>query len=281
MGIIAEYKSQVNALHVQADAYARYFGLEGERNGAWDAFRHAYASAELTRVHGAFTAKLLGDAHEIDNQFNDPNWKYQEKNMDLWNNAAGRKMGENSSGPADTARRVMNAMGRDSLITDPEHDGRQSGGNQPAPDDSDPKACCDECGAADTFPPPPWPPSPSDQASSSGPEGTVDIPIVYLPPIDISAISATAPSELAMSSEWLQADAGSAMQRMSSESLPASTESSKMPASLASSIDGAMATIANTHVDSTQGHALTIEHGHVIEAAVVAWTDHREEIVGV
>lgn len=52
----AEYEAQVSGLHAQADAYARYFGFKGATDGVWDAFRHAYVSAEMARVHGTLTA---------------------------------------------------------------------------------------------------------------------------------------------------------------------------------------------------------------------------------
>lgn len=76
-----EYEAQVSGLQAQANAYARYYGLTGAHNGAWDAFRHAYVSAEMTRVHGSFTAKVLGDLYEAKGQMSGQPW--QEKNMDL------------------------------------------------------------------------------------------------------------------------------------------------------------------------------------------------------
>lgn len=48
----------------EADAYARQFGLIGDRNGDADAFRHAYASAEMTRQYNEFFANAAGSSWE-------------------------------------------------------------------------------------------------------------------------------------------------------------------------------------------------------------------------
>ncbi len=52
MNPIQQYEAHVAGLHTQADSYARHFGLDprGAHNGQWDAFRHAYVSAELTCI---------------------------------------------------------------------------------------------------------------------------------------------------------------------------------------------------------------------------------------
>jgi hypothetical protein len=58
-----------------------------------DAFRHAYVSGRFTHEYGADVAELFGNLNEVitfgSNTIDDG----KAKNMDLWNNAVGRKYG--------------------------------------------------------------------------------------------------------------------------------------------------------------------------------------------
>lgn len=65
-------------------------------NNDVDAFRHAYVSGVITQEYGAFEANILGQLNEIrgDIKHNQPE---SEKNMDLWNNAVGRKYGKKTT----------------------------------------------------------------------------------------------------------------------------------------------------------------------------------------
>ena len=58
------------------------------RDENFDAFRHAYTSAVLTRDYGANVAEKFGNFNEILGQDNPPG----EKARDLYNNAVGRKI---------------------------------------------------------------------------------------------------------------------------------------------------------------------------------------------
>lgn len=256
------YEVQRDALHAQANAYATSLGLSGQWNGEWDAFRHAYVSAEMTRIYGAGTAKFLGDMNEIKGQFVNGQ-PHQEKNMDLWNNKAGRDIGANSSSPAETAHRVKNALENGALITEPEIDGRQhSGTGQPATNDKDPEVCCEECGNAGSFPPPAWPPAPGEQGS--GEDGqTLYIPIVDVTPFPIPVIGA---ARSAMSS--------------SVESLPDSVDtapSKAEPEPLQAKIDNAMALVAETHVDAAYAGQPEISLEQVSDQVVVTLDNQREQ----
>jgi hypothetical protein len=102
----------------EADAYARQYGLTGERNGDADAFRHAYASAEMTRQYNEFFAAAAGTSWEVFGTFvHGPS--IDETNMDLWNNARGRELGRDSTSSQDSAERARDAVRDKSLITDP------------------------------------------------------------------------------------------------------------------------------------------------------------------
>ncbi|MDR0564488.1 MAG: hypothetical protein LBG78_06080 [Azoarcus sp.] len=56
------YPSFYDRYAAEADAYAQQFGLgpRSQVSGDWDAFRHAYASAEMTREYGETLAKWAG-----------------------------------------------------------------------------------------------------------------------------------------------------------------------------------------------------------------------------
>ena len=50
----------------EAEYYARLYGTDPENDtvGAWDAFRHAYASAAMSRERSPWMAHAFGDANE-------------------------------------------------------------------------------------------------------------------------------------------------------------------------------------------------------------------------
>ena len=79
----------------EANAYARHYGLDPStsRNGEWDAFRHAYASAAATQDYGETIAHIAGEANEtyVDLVGDQP---ANERRMDEWNNAVGRRIGD-------------------------------------------------------------------------------------------------------------------------------------------------------------------------------------------
>src|SRR3546814_18864512 len=68
-------------------------------------------------------ANIAGEANEIYGDWNhdQPGW---EKNMDRWNNATGREIGQSSSSSQETAQRVFDALRRGDLIADPHNDSR-------------------------------------------------------------------------------------------------------------------------------------------------------------
>src|SRR3546814_3839369 len=75
----------------------------------------------MTREYGEGTANIAGEANEIygDLHHDQPDW---EKNMDRWNNATGREIGQSSSSSQETAQRVIDALRRGDLIADPHTD---------------------------------------------------------------------------------------------------------------------------------------------------------------
>ena len=82
----------------KAMEYGKKYGLkQNEVSPGWDdeidAFRHAFMQAYITANSGAGNAKFLGDAYEKigDIMHSQPSG---ERNMDLWNNAIGREIGE-------------------------------------------------------------------------------------------------------------------------------------------------------------------------------------------
>lgn len=78
------YDGTLSALNAQADSYAAMFLLDpnSKNDGEWDAFRHAYASAEMTRRFGATIADTLGIWNETKGDYT-YNQSPAQKNMDL------------------------------------------------------------------------------------------------------------------------------------------------------------------------------------------------------
>ena len=78
--------------------YGKKYGLkENKLSPGWDdeidAFRHAYMQAYITANSGQDKAKFLGDAYEKIGDFLHTQ-PVGERNMDMWNNAIGREIGE-------------------------------------------------------------------------------------------------------------------------------------------------------------------------------------------
>ncbi len=91
----------------EANGYAVKFGLDPrtDEDGHWDAFRHAYASAAMTRDHGRIVAHLFGDANEIRGDFSHDQKSYS-RHMDRWNNAVGRRLAEGTAEGRDRRSRL-------------------------------------------------------------------------------------------------------------------------------------------------------------------------------
>ena len=112
--------------HAEADYYARLYGLDPktQKDLAWDAFRHAYASAAVRRDYGWLAAKFSGDLHEArGDQAAEPQPSYA-KHMDRWNNAVGRSLAEGAADKDEIAQRVYNALKKGDMIIDPTQDAR-------------------------------------------------------------------------------------------------------------------------------------------------------------
>ncbi len=111
------YNSLYDRYHTEANAYAANYGLNPEidKDGAWDAFRHAYASGAMTREYGETAAHVFGDLNELYGDLIRDQSEHA-KNMDEWNNAVGRDIGKNATSNDDIARRVYEAMQRGDLF---------------------------------------------------------------------------------------------------------------------------------------------------------------------
>lgn len=74
---------------------------------AADAFRHTYAAARSTQQYGEKLTHFLGDMNEVLGDLNGA--ELPGKNMDLWNNAVGRKIGQ-TLGPDATHAEIAQAV---------------------------------------------------------------------------------------------------------------------------------------------------------------------------
>ncbi len=127
------YDSLYNRYLQEANIYASQYGInpKTEIDGAWDAFRHAYASGAMTQEYSETAAHVFGDLNEIYGDFI-RNQSENVKNMDKWNNAVGRDIGKNvTSNNDDIARQVYEAIKRGDLIIDAKNDARRYGGDNP------------------------------------------------------------------------------------------------------------------------------------------------------
>jgi hypothetical protein len=84
-------------------------------NNDVDAFRHAYVSGVMTQKYGSFRANILGQLNELKGDIVRDQPK-EEKNMDLWNNAVGRKYGEQTKSRKKLAELIKEALNKGALI---------------------------------------------------------------------------------------------------------------------------------------------------------------------
>lgn len=83
-----------------------------------DAFRHSYVSGVFVHEYGSTIANILGIANElITFAYNSPN-TVKSRNMDLWNNAVGRKYGLKTRKTHTLAKKLVKALKNGELITD-------------------------------------------------------------------------------------------------------------------------------------------------------------------
>lgn len=90
-----------------------------------DAIRHSYTAGIFTQEYGEKVTEILGDMNELvplggNSSSNSPN----SKNMDLWNNRIGRKLGLKTLGKLKLFKLILKALKNDELIIDPENDPR-------------------------------------------------------------------------------------------------------------------------------------------------------------
>lgn len=115
-----------NRYLVEADHYAQLYGLDPKTQTdlAWDAFRHAYASAAMRSDYGRLAAHFFGDVREArGDRAAVPQHSYA-KHMDRWNNAVGRRLAEGAADKDEIAQRVHDALKKGDLIIDPTQDAR-------------------------------------------------------------------------------------------------------------------------------------------------------------
>lgn len=114
---------------IEQEAYRHYEQLSGNtlarradgsfqsqgHNDEIDAFRHAYVSGRVTQVAlgQQWIARKFGNDAEVGPAH--PNDPYEHR-MDLWNNEAGRRLGDEASDPDALARRVYSALRNGELV---------------------------------------------------------------------------------------------------------------------------------------------------------------------
>jgi hypothetical protein len=85
-----------------------------------DAFRHAYVSGVFTQEYGELAARTLGLLYEFGPEGLYANQQVPgERNMDLWNNAVGRKYGAKTKIRKSLLKLIHGAMKRGELIFNP------------------------------------------------------------------------------------------------------------------------------------------------------------------
>ena len=90
-------------------------------NNDVDALRHAYVSSVFTMEYGESAAEIFGRLYELlpgGSSTETPENLEKETNMDLWNNAVGRKYGKKSKTKDELFQNLMLALKNNELIID-------------------------------------------------------------------------------------------------------------------------------------------------------------------
>lgn len=103
------------------DEYAR-----GLANNDIDALRHSFVSGVYTMEYGEATADILGRLNEI-RHFNFAGKVDPSENMDLWNNAIGRKYGKKAKSRKELFELLLKALKDGELIADPKDSRKYKG----------------------------------------------------------------------------------------------------------------------------------------------------------
>ena len=91
-----------------------------------DALRHAYVSGVYTMEYSEDTAEKLGRLQEL--VFSDSSSAHpQSENMDLWNNAVGRKYGKKSKSREQLFKFLLEALKSEELIISPDDERKYKG----------------------------------------------------------------------------------------------------------------------------------------------------------
>lgn len=91
----------------------------GLANNDIDALRHAFVRGVYTMEYGEFTADMLGRLNEI-RHFNFGGKVDPSENMDLWNNAVGRKYGKKAKNRKDLFDLLLKSLKNKELIITPQ-----------------------------------------------------------------------------------------------------------------------------------------------------------------
>lgn len=91
-----------------------------------DALRHSYASGVFTQEYGEALANLFGQVNEwAPGVGSSTSYSSESKNMDLWNNAVGRKYGKKTKSRLKLFRLLIKALEKNELIINPDQDPRK------------------------------------------------------------------------------------------------------------------------------------------------------------
>lgn len=107
------YKSMPKKADGSIDEYAR-----GLANNDIDALSHSFVSGVYTMEYGETTADMLGRLNEI-RHFNFGEKVDPSENMDLWNNAVGRKYGKKVKSRKELFELLLKALKDGEVIIEP------------------------------------------------------------------------------------------------------------------------------------------------------------------
>lgn len=99
---------------------------KGLGNNDIDALRHAYVSGVYTMEYGEFVADMLGRLNEV-RHLNFGDKVDPSENMDLWNNAVGRKYGTKAKDRNELFNLILKALKEGELIITPSDERKYKG----------------------------------------------------------------------------------------------------------------------------------------------------------
>ena len=110
-GVLSKLQDPFELQGLANDIAFSEYGLSESAGGRGDALRHILASAIMSKRHGDTYSELIGNLHESPIPWiGSPAQAVEDRDMDIHNNALGRKIAKEATSYQDLVKRARQAI---------------------------------------------------------------------------------------------------------------------------------------------------------------------------